>query len=194
MPGHAWESANLAKLARLTQWPCWRIRRLRGFPELVEAPGSQGAAIADDADAHHLFELFERDGAENEIVLLVIRILAGRGKAGGEEHMLLLAGVAISDPEPAEVDHFGCFQAQLFLELPAGQVFGVIDFGFPSALGKLDGPLLDGVTELLNQPDMAVVDGQDNGARVLFDYAVDALLAVGAENLIFAQPHPAIAV
>src|SRR6185312_14333275 len=103
MPGHAWESANLAKLARLTELACWRIRRLRGFPELVETPGSQGAAIADDADAHHLFEFFDRDGAEHEVVLLVIRILAARGKAGGEKHMLLLEGVAISHPDPDEL-------------------------------------------------------------------------------------------
>lgn len=129
-----------------------------------------------------------------EVVLLVVRIFPAVGEAGGKEDVLLLAGITVGNPEPSEVDHFRRVEAQFFLELAAGQLFRVVDFGFPAALRQLDGPLLDGVAELLDQPDLAVVDGQDNGRGVFLNHAVDALLAVGAEDLVLAEAHPAVAI
>jgi hypothetical protein len=89
--------------------------------------------------------------------------------------------------------------ADFFFEFAARQLFGILDFHLPAALGQLERALLDGVAELLDQPDPAAsclidIDGQDDRAIVLLYDAVDAALAVGAQDLVFAHAHPVVAV
>jgi hypothetical protein len=130
----------------------------------------------------------------HQIVLFGVRIFFRRRETRRQKHMLALAYETVSNPQRAQLNHLRGFEPELFLQLAARQLLGIFDLSLPSALGQLERPLLNGVTELFHKPDVPVIDGQNDGAVGLFDHAVDALLAVGAQDLVFAHAHPAVAV
>src|ERR1035441_6705053 len=47
------------------------------LPEFVEAPGGEGAAVADGSVEKHLLELGNRGGSKNQIMLFRVRVGAG---------------------------------------------------------------------------------------------------------------------
>src|SRR5271169_2274611 len=47
------------------------------LPEFVQAPGGEGAAVADGPVENHLLELGDRGGAQHQIMLFRVRVGAG---------------------------------------------------------------------------------------------------------------------
>jgi hypothetical protein len=50
------------------------------------------------------------------------------------------------------------------------------------------------LAELLDQPDTSEVDRQNGGAGILFDDPVDAGVAIGTQELVFAEAKPLVPV
>src|SRR5579859_4767224 len=74
-------------------------------PEQIEAPGGDGAVVADDAVEHHLFEFGYGDEVRNEVVFFWVWFLVGMRQALGKEDMLLLVGESVGDPQGTEIGH-----------------------------------------------------------------------------------------
>ena len=164
------------------------------LPEFVEAPGGEGAAVADGSVEKHLLELGNRGGSQNQIMLFRVRVGAGGYQARGEVNMLLLMGEAVGNPYRPEAGHAGGDQARFLPQFSARQFLGIDAGRFPSTLGQLKAALLHGIAELLDEIDSVALDGQYDGAVVLVHHAVDAVNAVTALDLVFAHTEPGIAI
>src|SRR5580704_14950567 len=92
------------------------------------------------------------------------------------------------------MNHLGGVKAQFFFQLTASQFLGIDVAHLPSTLRQFQTTLLNGVAELLNQPDAILLDGDNDGAIFFVDYPVYALLAIGTEDLILTHGKPGIAI
>ena len=127
-------------------------------------------------------------------MLFGVRICLGRREARGQIHVLPLPQEAVRDPKRSQARHLGGVHADLFSEFTARQLFGIFDFHLPAALGQLQSALLYGVAKLIDKPDSVTIDGQHDRRIVLLHHAVNALLAVAAQNFVLADAHPVVAV
>src|SRR5580658_2007799 len=164
------------------------------FPEFVETPGGYGAGVLDGSVEEHLLEIGYGGGSEDEVVFFGVGVGSGGGQAGGEEDVLLLAGEAVGDPEKSQVGHGLGDEASFFAQFAACELFGDDVRAFPASLGQLEGALLNGVAELLDEVDGVSLNGDDDGAVVLVDDSVDAFRTVVPLDGVFAQAEPGVAV
>ena len=148
-------------------------------PELIAAPGSDGAGVADLAGVYLLFEFGDGEADDLHVSLFVVAFVQAGGEFFGDEDVLALAR------ETGE-------EAGLCAQLAARELFGIVAFGFPSTLRQLERALADGVAVLFDEPDVIAVDGKDGGAVILVDDAIDAASAVRAFDLVFAKAEPRI--
>src|SRR5260370_29038882 len=123
-----------------------------------------------------------------------IRLLLAMGESRGEIDVLLLASKSVSYPGGAEISHIDGVKTHFLAELPACQLFWVFNCHFPTPLRQFQCAFLNGVTELLDQPDAIAVDGKNDRRFILFDHTIDAALAIGAKDLVLAQAHPGVAI
>jgi hypothetical protein len=119
-------------------------------------------------------------------------------EAFGQEDMLLLVEDAVAYLQRSEAGHAGGDEASLFAELTAGHLFRVGMGILPAALGEFDMACSNGVAILRDEgEELAFRDGfkrDDDAGRVFVDDAVDAPLAIGALDDVFADAGPGIAI
>ena len=167
---------------------------IRFQPELVAAPGGYGADVADVAGTQFFFEVRDGEADDLHVGFFVVALVRAGGEFFGDVDVLALAGEAVCDPHPGELGHAAGDETGFFAQFAARELFGVVDLRFPAALRQFERALADGVAELLDQPDVIAVDGEDGGAVVLVDDAVDAAGAVGALDCVFANAEPVVAI
>src|SRR5215831_17615827 len=85
-------------------------------------------------------------------------------------------------------------KACFFLQFTPCQFFRIFNLHLPAALRQFQRALLDRVAELLDEPNLAVLDRQNDCAVILVYNTVGPFLAVRPQNPVLAQPQPLIAI
>jgi len=184
-------SRNESALGFVNRWCtpfCFR------FPNLEKSPCGECAAVPDCAIQHHFFEFSNRHGLDPKILFLVVPVVWARGEPGGKEHVEGLTHEAVGEPEGSEMCHLGRGEAGFLAKFAACELLGIDGFGFPAALRQFENAFANRVPELFDQPDAAAIDREDYGPGMLVDDAIDTILTVRAQDLVFAETKPFVAI
>lgn len=167
-------------------------------PGAIEAPGGDGAVVHDAAVEEHGLELVHGDAVDGHVVFFRVAVCGAGGEVFGEKGVVELVHDAVTDPELAELGDAAGGEACFFLEFAAGHLFGVGVGVFPATLGEFEIGALDGVAKLADEPEEIAFGGvferDDDGGGVFVDDAIDAALAVGALDDVFANAGPGVTV